>query len=205
VSSPLSITIGTDGTLSEGDSKLTYVKRFVVLVVDASGKPSAGVDIAPLIDLTRYYKGTYVVSGASWTPFFQFGGAAQAGQWSCLNEDDDRDGLIDTGEDRNGNGRLDPRKSDVSIAFEGTSTKTDASGQLVLKMEYPKSLATWIDYTITASATGVVSPPATYSGNLSALASDFTTITASPAFRVSPYGNVRSPSDVAGSYCFSPN
>jgi hypothetical protein len=205
VSSPLSITIGTDGTLTEGASKLTYIKRFVVLVVDASGKPSAGVDISPVIDLTRYYKGAYSVSGAAWAPFYQSNGSAVAGMWSCLNEDDDRDGLIDSGEDRNGNGQLDPRKSDVSISFEGTTTKTDASGQVVLQIEYAKSVATWLDYTITASATGVVSPPATYSNRLSALASDFSTITSSPAFQLSPYGRVRLSTDVAGSYCFSPN
>ncbi|MFX1679686.1 hypothetical protein PV762_10650 [Mitsuaria sp. CC2] len=214
VASPLAISIGTDSTLQEGATKLTYIKRFVVLVVDAAGRPAAGVDIQPLVDLKRYYKGAYAVgtdaAGAdAWVPFYYLNTISNAnvvnGQAACLNEDDDNDGILDAGEDRNGNGVLEPRKSDVQISYESAATKTDASGQLVIKIEYAKSLATWVDYVITASATGVVSPPATFADRLTAQSADFSTLTTSPSFQNSPYGKVRLSTDTVGSYCTSPN
>lgn len=207
VSDPLSISIGTDSTLAEGSAKLTYIKRFVLLVVDASGAPKADVQITPSIDLTYYRKGSYTVSGSSWVPsyFLDVATTRTPGQVVCLNEDDNRNGALDAGEDRNGNGKLEPRKSDVAISVTSSSSRTDASGQVVIQIEYPKSIATWIDYTITASAFGVLSPPATYSGTLSGLATDFSTVTTSPPFQDSPYGVRRLSSDTVGSYCTSPN
>ncbi|UXH79341.1 Ig-like domain-containing protein [Roseateles amylovorans] len=198
VSDPLSISIGTDNTLAEGTSKLTYVKRFVVLVVDAAGNPKADVQITPSLDLTSYMKGAYAVSGTSWSAFHSLDGVTTGGRSEpCLNEDLNRNGSIDTGDDKNLNGQLDPRKSDASISFEG-ATKTDSSGTAVIKLEYPKSVATWVNYTVTVSAFGVLSPPATYSSTLSALATDFTSATVSPAFQVSPYGTTRLSGE---SYC----
>lgn len=210
VSNPLSISIGTDATLTFNESGLTYIKRFVVLVVDASGAPVAGVDIAPSLDLVTYAKGFYALDGGRWKPFYYLDDASQLanrreGQAVCLNEDDDRDGLLDAGEDRNNNGVLEPRKSDSSVKLVSTTSKTDASGQAILQIEYPKSNATWISYVLTASATGVVSPPARYAGDLEALASDFSTITSSPAFQNSPYGFIRKSSDTLGGYCTGAN
>ncbi|WP_431048721.1 Ig-like domain-containing protein [Roseateles sp. L2-2] len=208
VSSPLAITIGTDATLQEGTTKLTYIKRFVVLVVDAAGRPAAGVDIQPLVDLKRYYKGFYAAGVDQWLPYYYVNSTSNprvSGVAACLNEDDDNDGSLDAGEDRNGNGVLEPRKSDVQISYEGSSAKTDASGQLVIKIEYAKSLATWVDYVVTASATGVLSPPATYPGRLSALGTDFSTLTSSPPFQNSPYGRVQLSTDTVGSYCTGAN
>lgn len=207
VSNPLAISIGTDATLSEGPDLLTYIKRFVVLVVDASGAPVSGVDIVPSIDLVNYYKGFYSAGTSAWTSFHYVNttNTTAAGRVACLNEDLDRDGLLDTGEDRNGNGTLEPRKSDVAIKITSSSSKTDASGQVVLQIEYAKSFSTWLDYRISVSATGVVSPPATYFGNLTAFATDFSTVSTSPAFQFSPYGRVQLSTDTVGGFCTSPN
>ncbi len=209
VSNPLSISIGTDATLTLADSGLTYIKRFVVLVVDASGAPVAGVDIAPSLDLVNYRKGVYIVDGGRWKSFHYLDSVSLAnrveGQAVCLNEDDDRDGLLDAGEDRNNNGLLEPRKSDSSVKLVSTTSKTDASGQAILQIEYPKSNATWISYVLTASATGVVSPPARFAGDLEGLATDFSTTTSSPPFQFSPYGQIRKSSDTFGGYCTGSN
>jgi hypothetical protein len=191
VSNPVSITIGTDETVADGSSKLTYVKQFVVLVVDAAGNPKSDVQITPSIDLKHYYKGYYTLNGTIWD---------QTITAKCLNEDTNRNGVIDTGEDINGNGQLDPRKSDVSISMVG-STKTDSNGVAVMQIEYPKSVGSWDDFIITASAAGVLSPPAYYLNPttpaflpipVSAVDSQVT-----PAFVQSPYG-------VAAS-CTNPN
>lgn len=188
---PVSISIGTDETISTGASTLTYVKKYVVLVVDSAGNPKGGVQITPSIDLKNYYKGYYTRVVNTWVQTVMAG---------CPNEDLNRNGVIDTGEDINGNGQLDPRKSDVSITMVG-STKTDANGVAIMQIEYPKSFATWVDFIITASASGVLSPPAYYLSPttpqvLPAEAAAFTS-QASPAFVNSPYGSAAS--------CTNPN
>lgn len=179
---PVSISIGTDDTISDGASTLTYVKKYVVLVVDSAGNPKGGVQITPSIDLKHYLKGYYQRVGTRWVKFEMA---------TCLNEDINRNGVIDSGEDINGNGQLDPRKSDASISTVG-STTTDANGVAVLQIEYPKSFGSWVDFIITVSASGVLSPPAYFPNPTTPaqLPVDAAALSAEapPAFVVSPYG-----------------
>ena len=210
VSAPVSISIGTDDKIYNGSSTLTYVKKYVVLVVDAAGNPKSDVQITPTLDLAGFAKGQWTWGGTSWVK----------NQLAvCPAEDLNRNGVIDSTEDVNGNGQLDPRKSDVSISLSG-STKTDSSGVAVIQVEYPKNVAGWVFYKITASAAGVLSPPAYYpSGNPVALPStqysggmnvvsylnayDLLVVessalgsqTAPPAFQYSPYGRSNSCED----------
>lgn len=205
VSNPVSISIGTDNTVSAGAAGLTYIKKYAVLVVDAAGNPKSDVQVTPSVDLGGYGKGIFFwdLVNTIWT---------RSQSAICPNEDLNRNGVIDTGEDINGNGQLDPRKSDVAITLVG-STKTDQNGVAVLQLEYPKNLASWVKYKITVTAAGVLSPPAYYprgaavalpSQPLSALASvdDYlytydwlpvetqalTVKATPPSFAVSPYG-----------------
>jgi hypothetical protein len=189
VSDPLSVSIGTDNTIQNGPTGLTYIKQFVLLVVDAAGNPKSDVQLTPQIDLPRYSKGFY-----TWNPGLS--------EWIrtttavCNNEDVNRNGVRDTGDDINGNGQLDPRKSDVAVSLVG-GTRTDANGTAVMKLEYPKSLAGWVDVNIAVTAAGVVSPPATLSRRLDVEAAALKTETPPPAFVTSPYGT--------SSSCSSPN
>ncbi len=157
VSNPVSISIGTDNTITEGPTGLTFIKRYVVLVVDSAGNPKSDVQLTPSVDLGGFGKG-----------FWRLGVCGTSDCWvqepkdQCPNEDLNRNGVIDTGEDLNGNAQLDPRKSDVSINLTNGVTKTDASGVAVLQLEYPKNLAGWVQFKITVTAAGVLSPPAYY-------------------------------------------
>ena len=177
VSDPLSVTLGTNAEISVGASSLTYVKQYVVLVVDSAGNPRADVQINPVVDLTWYRKGFYSF-GTVWT---------QIVRAECVNEDTNRNGIIDTGEDVNFNGQLDPRKSDVAVSLVG-STKTDANGQAILKIEYPQSFGSWTQFKLSVTASGVLSPPATLTGWLPVPASALTNENSPPAFVRSPYG-----------------
>ena len=111
---------------------------------------------------------------------------------SCPNEDQNRNGVIENApgrnEDLNGNGSLDPRKSDVAIKMVG-SDKTDANGLAVLQIQYGKDAGSWIDFLITVTASGVFGTEgrATFPGTLPV---PFPAIAAesAPAFVVSPYG-----------------
>lgn len=194
VSEALGVTIGTDNTVQEGASGLTYVKRYVVLVVDAAGRAKSDVQLTASVDLTRYIKG-YFDGPEAWNrdapsldnPVPVRGSIGFTGS-TCLNEDLNRNGVLEAGEDVNRNGALDPRKSDIAVSFVG-SNRTDASGSAVLQIEYPKSSATWIDYTILVAASGVAGTEGrdTYSGRLTAAAAEFEA-KVPPSFVDSPYG-----------------
>jgi hypothetical protein len=220
-SEALSVNIRTNNLIQEGSAKLTYIKQFVVMVVDAAGQAKSGVLITPSVDLTAYYKGIYVFR-KTWEQQFQLADTehytwdltplkpqwkkgAAPGQPSCPNEDVNRNGVREAdaypgagpsalqfdlkGEDLNWNGEIDPRKSDVSVRMVGSAT-TDASGLAIVQIEYGQNLASWVDYAITVTASGVAGTEsrATYNGNLPYPASAVTDETVPPAFAVSPYG-----------------
>lgn len=179
-SEALAVTIGTDNTITEGGNGLTYIKKFVVLVVDSAGQAKANVTITPSVDLVRYYKGHYTTPGA-WS---------QRRNASCANEDLNRNGVLESGEDTNGNGQIDPRKSDVAISMIDGVATTNSSGLAFVQIEYPKNVATWLDYDILIAASGIAGTEgrATWSGTLGAAASEFSS-TIAPSFVNSPYGD----------------
>lgn len=192
VEPPVSVSIGTNNLIGEGSTKLTYIQDLTVLVVDSAGNPKSDVQISPVIDLPQYAKGfwTYDSANKLWV---------QTTRAICVNEDavvgGYRNGTIETGEDINGNGQLDPRKSDVSVAMVG-STKTDANGLATVRIEYAKSYGSWAEFSIRASASGVVSPPAWFGrtpdgvGTQRWLGVSIADVKneATPPFALSPYG-----------------
>jgi hypothetical protein len=97
--------------------------------------------------------------------------------------------LAQRGEDLNWNGELDPRKGYVAITMVGGST-TNANGLAYLQIEYPKSVASWIDALITVTASGVGGSEfkATQSLRLPGAASDVTDENVPPPFVTSPLG-----------------
>lgn len=189
-SEAISVSIGTNGSIEIGDAQLTYIKKFAVLVVDSAGNAMPGVTISPVVDLGFYRKGYYESLG-DWSQVISTAPA----ELECFNEDLNRNGVLDAGEDYNGNSKLEPRKADVSIRMVGSST-TDASGLAVLQIEYPQSVASWDYFTVTVSASGVsgTEGTATYSGWLPVLA-DALKADSSPAFQFSPYGLASSCAD----------
>jgi hypothetical protein len=224
-SEALSVNIRTDNTVDPtGASGLTYIKKFVVMVVDAAGQAKADVLITPSVDLPSYYKGHYVWADPAWvqvmtlasTENYRYDAGLSAWQQlgtttqpSCPNEDVNRNGvreapvypgsstpgLAGRQEDLNWNGELDPRKADVAIKMVG-SPRTDANGVAIVQIEYGKNLASWVDFVITVTASGIAGTEARakYSGllygvgNLPGLADDVIDETAPPPFVISPYG-----------------
>lgn len=187
-SEPLSVSIGTNALIVVGTEKLTYIKQYVVQVVNSAGQAMSGVAISPLIDLPGYGKGYYTVGEGGWEQTWTAG---------CTAEDVNRNGVLDLGEDFNGNGTLEPRKADVTIRMINATT-TD-SGLAVLQIEYPQSVASWVNFKITVTATGVLGTEgqATFAGVLPVLAADVTSTDSTPPFYRSPYG--------VASSCTNPN
>ena len=181
---PLGVSIGTNETITPTD--LTYIKQFVVTVSDSAGAAKADVKLAVSLDLPQYRKGYYKLGGA-WAkagPLSPYGDFAV-----CLNEDVNRNGVLETGEDVNRDGVLWPRKPDVIVSL--LQSTTGADGTAVLQIVYAKDHASWVDALITVSASGVSGSEgrATYLiAPVPVLAEALKTVDSSPAFVRSPYG-----------------
>jgi hypothetical protein len=184
-SEPLAVSIGFNNEIESGTSGLTYIKKYVILVVDSSGRAKADVQITPSVDLTEYLKGNLVDAT---------GGRTTAIRAVCANEDVNRNGVLESGEDINGNAQLDPRKSDVAIQVLGNG-RTSANGTAVVQIEYPENVALWVRFRILVSASGISGTEgrAELAGTLAASQADFES--PSPAFFRSPYGTAASCSD----------
>jgi hypothetical protein len=189
VADPLSVTIGSNEFVTEGVDKLTYIRQFVILVVDASGRAKGNVDIVPSIDLPFYYKGRYV-RGVQWMPGIidNLGNAVPRAQFGCPNEDLNRNGINEASDDTNNNGSLEPRKSDAAVSVIGSS-KTRADGTAIVQIEYPKNVGTWLQVKLLVSATGISGTEgrATWNEILPVPAAALSD-SGAPAFVFSPYG-----------------
>jgi len=191
VSDALSVAIGTDNKIASGATDLTYVKRYVVQVNDSSGLAKSDVLISPLLDLVAYRKGFWV-TGEPWT---------KTENAVCPNEDLNRNGVSEVYsnggvEDANqsynqpvGRPALDPPKAAVNISFEG-NPRTNSLGQVVLRLEYPKSYGSWVDFNLIVAASGVAGTEgrANFTGVLPVLADDVAVATEPPPFELSPFG-----------------
>jgi len=217
-SEALSVTIRTNELIKLPADELTYVKEFVVMVVDSSGLAKADVVITPSVDLTAYRKGYWIWNGIIYEQvrtldskqYYSWDGSAWAVATpsdasslpSCPNEDANRNGVLEglpiagtspplgsRKEDLNWNGSIDPRKADVAIKMVG-SAKTDANGLAIVQIQYGRSVASWVDYTITVTASGVsgTEARARTSGTLPYPALAIRTESQVPAFLDSPYG-----------------
>jgi hypothetical protein len=191
---PVSVSIGTNNLIETGASGLTYVKRYSVRVVDSSGVAKPDVQISASVDLLRYIKGHYEVVGDVW--------AKVAPITSCDNEDLNRNNIAEIYadghvEDINGSegltaGRpaLEPRKGDVALSFENGVSRTNASGEVVIRIEYAQDLGSWVEFNILVAASGVSGTEGrdSYNGVLPVPGDAITDVDNPPAFVVSPYG-----------------
>lgn len=175
---PVALTIGSDNKITKTTSGISYIKTFEVQAVNAAGNYAADVPLSAVVDIEGYWKGAPVpnppTNNTSDFPGYKF----------CLNEDRNRNGVLDAGEDINHDGELTPRKSDVAIGFP-TGNRTDANGLAQLQLQYPQNLATWlrVKITVTAGVSGSEGA-ATYQYVLRAAEED----AANGAFLTPPYG-----------------
>jgi hypothetical protein len=71
----------------------------------------------------------------------------------CVNEDRNRNGTNDSGEDINGNG-LEPIKSEVGVSYV-SGNKTDDKGEMLIQVSYSQNMGSWLAYTIKATTSVV--------------------------------------------------
>lgn len=172
----LFISAGT-GNLIATPTSTTYQQDYTVFVTDASGNPVPNVTVTASIIPTRYGKGTYSYLGA-WT---------QNIAAICANEDvSPQDGVLDSGEDANSNGVLDPGIP-LNVSSSGV---TDAKGTAIVSVLYPRDRGNWteVKLTIRGAVSGTESTYQLAPYWLPVLATDLTNESISPPGSPSPYG-----------------
>lgn len=170
----LFITAGTGRTIVEPNSS-TYQVDYSVFVTDAAGNPVNDVLVTASVHPRNYYKGR-----RRFTTVWETFPVAK-----CENEDKDRDGVLGTGEDFNGNGRLDPG-TPLNIT---SNVRTGVNGTAIVSITYPRDRAYWLDVDFTIRGQ-VIGSEASYVGYviLPGLAKDFEDEDVSPPGLFSPYG-----------------
>lgn len=181
----LFITLGTGSEIKKPDST-RYAKPYSVMVTDASGNPVANAEVHLTIWPPSYRKGQHRWNDADsiWEPFIST---------TCDNEDINKDGFLDSGEDYNNNKKLEPG----SVATTSSSPiTTGADGFATFDVEYLQDRAIWSQVELTAHAVVEGSEStATTVFWLPASLDDFKNKEVSPPGRESPFGVAASCSD----------
>ena len=186
----LFIAIATSNTISNKDGDDTvYRKPFSVQVNDAAGAPVANQAVTLKIWPPYFRKGymAYSETASSWVV------VAYA---TCFNEDQNKNGFLDSGEDLNGDNRLQPG---IPGVVSPSTVITDSTGFAKFDLFYGEQYALWIDFEITAGATvaGTESRTTFNYFPAAAMGSDLTSKDVTPAGYKSPFGVVLD--------CASPN
>jgi hypothetical protein len=191
----LFITIGFGNEIGNVD-QTTYSRVFSVYVTDANGVAVGNQSVALSVIPTLYEKGRLQlpIDSLVWT--------LPATRTVCQNEDallgsgaaGYLNGILNTGEDINGNGRLEP--GNVAVAAPGIVV-TDANGRATFAVQYGEQFAPWVTVNVEARAV-VAGTESRKAVNyvLVGSAPDFTTPN-TPAGVNSPFG--------AGTVCTNPN
>lgn len=167
---------------------LQYQAPFVVQVTDSNGNPASATKITITLRPLQYFKGQYQPNDVD--------GDGNDDQWSpvysavCAAEDANNNGILEAGEDINGNSALEPTNpatiaphpSETPTVAAGTGKlTTDSSGFGYFVVTYPTSEAKWVNLRLTASAevSGTESAE-TYDFNLAVAIDDINDLSISP-------------------------
>lgn len=180
------ITIGTGNKISNyNGTTTTYSYPYTLLITDINGAPVQGEQVILSINTLYYRKGFNTFSGS--TKIWNSGITA-----TCPSEDVNFNGLLDSGEDNNGDGILTPGNV-ATFAADSTSSsenstvtiKTGKDGFASFSVIYPKNFANWAGVQLTARAGESVAYESFW---LAASADDMTNDQVAPPGKFSPYG-----------------
>lgn len=221
----LNVTLGSANKVTfDGEGPVQYWLNFVVQVADGSGAPLEGADVSLSIQPLWYRKGllsmvdedgrTAAEGDEDWehAGYSMRDGYPEFGARAILCEAEDSDVDVDgnpanngngnrildvgSGEDRNGNGVLDPQdpaslvaSTDGRATLSGASLVTDVNGSGYFRMIYPVSNAQWAGVRITARARDLGAEASdSFDTDIPMLADELNQNDYTPANYASPYG-----------------
>lgn len=172
----LFIALGTGNVIANVDPQ-TYRKNWVVYVTDSNGIAVNAATLTIKAIPLDYRTGTHVLSGDDYVynpPIYD-----------CRNEDANRNGILDSGEDDNKDGVLWPGNV---IAVSPGNVQT-VNGLATIALTYAESYAPWVRLRLTVSAT-VAGTESNTSAEfiVEGMASDFKKAGGPPAGFDSPFG-----------------
>lgn len=142
----LFISIGTGNSIFEPNTA-QYRVEFVVQVSDSQGNGVEGVNVQVGILSDYYYKGfwTYDQVASAWVQILRAG--------PCADEDVNRNGVLDAGEDFNGSGRVEAGNVAAAVPQTGSNGTfvTDTGGFGIVDVFYAQDHARWVQTTIEAT------------------------------------------------------
>lgn len=211
------LSIGTGNTIIKSDAQ--YSVPYVVQVTDSTGAGVKGVSVAMSVLSQRYFKGFRVLSGVWNTCYTIPQDAANCVigtppsttvTLGCADEDFNRNGVLDPGENKNGNNPATvspafpqgyPTLEAGNIASVAPTTSgsfvTNDSGFAFATVSYPAEYAYYLQVTLQAqtSVQGTAYSAST-TFLLPGLAADFNSPTVGPPGPISPFGKSATCSDM---------
>lgn len=201
----LNVTIGTSNEINIKPLGTQYALPFIVQVADGSGTPLEDATVKLSIRPIRYTKGYMVLvneGGFEYAPDIENWSAHHWAMWgnsvNCTSEDANGNRILDSGEDFNNNGSLDPQDPAALAAIEddgyatisGGSLTTDKNGSGFFEMLYPASNSLWsyVEITARAEALGAEADDS-FRTILPLPSSEVTEEDEIPANHISPYGS----------------
>jgi hypothetical protein len=180
--SALFIALGTGNEVSNADPQ-TYKKDYVVYVTDSNGIAVNGVTLTLKAIPTDYITGQLRWNGVVW----DYDRTATAvPPYRCRSEDLNGNGILDIGEDDNGDGVLWPGNV---IAVSPSNVQTNG-GRATISLAYAESYVPWVQLRLTASATVSGTESKTDSTFVvRGVFEDFSSETRPPAAVSSPFGS----------------
>lgn len=140
------LSLGTGNEVEE-PNQAQYRLQYAVQVTDSNGNGVGNVPVSLRILSLAYHKGvrTLAVSPATgWSTTY-----ATPFPAGCVDEDVNRNGILDAGEDINNNGRIEAGNiATVSPA----NAVTDGDGMVLVYVTYPQEHAYYVDVELSASA-----------------------------------------------------
>ncbi len=193
----LFLAFGTGNTISE-PNEAQYEKRFVVQVTDAAGNSVEGVDVQMSVLSTNYIKGY-------WRADSTLNAWVRVERQTCADEDFNRNGILDDGEDVNLNAHIEA--GNIALVTPTTAT-TDSTGSVLISILYPQNYGGWLQVELEGK-TEVAGSEFTESTDfiLELLASDVNTLDTAPpglAVPADPANNLPEPSDPDATTLVSP-
>ena len=136
-----SVSIGHSTKISSNETDTSYILPMSVLVADSNGNPVSGATVSLNLWPSKYHVGYWFDNGDKWVVDYT--------SYGNNNEDENRNLILDAGEDLNHDGELTPPNSAAGTL--PTTVTTDENGVGNFNLVYLKSSAVWIEDELIAS------------------------------------------------------